>query len=111
DPRSPVSEGLEREPIVVTPQETSQHIAEIMRSECISSVLVQQKGGWGIVTKEDLLEAELEEPKTLELIEACRCLYCNARAHLRRHNESDFACVDCLERAHHPGRFESGEVD
>lgn len=108
---APVSEGLKRGPVIVSPGDTTQHIAKIMQKECVSSVLVRDSGGWGIVTKDDLLEAQPEDPTTLELIEACRCMYCDAREHLRRHNETEMACVDCLERAREPQRFEGGVVD
>jgi signal-transduction protein with cAMP-binding, CBS, and nucleotidyltransferase domain len=111
DLTAPVSTGIQREPVVVLPHETSRRIAEMMRRECVGSVLVAARDGWGIVTKGDILEAGLEAREAVELIDACRCMYCGGRKHLRRHELGEFACVDCLERAHHPERFEGGEVD
>lgn len=108
--RAPVSKALKRKPVVVSPNETSEGIAEIMKEKCISSVLIAASDGWGIVTKEDLLASRSLDDKTLEVIEACRCMYCRTYQHLRRHG-SYFACVYCLDRANHPERFEEGEVD
>lgn len=108
---APVKEGLQREPVVVAATASTAHIAETMKKECVSSVLVEHEDGFGIVTKDDLLEANLDDQKTLDLIEACRCMYCAGRMHLRRHQQSDFICIQCLERAAHPEKFDSGEVD
>jgi len=110
DLKAPISQAMKGNPVVVSPRDSSRHIAELMRHHCISSVLVRASEGWGIVTKDDLLKVNSLDEKTLELIEACRCMYCRTYKHLRRHGNS-FACVGCLDRAQHPERFEEGEVD
>lgn len=110
DLKAPVSRALKRDPVIVSRSDTSKHIAEVMRRECISSVLVAGTEGFGIVTKDDLLREPSLDEATLEIIDACRCMYCRTHQHLRRHG-SFFACVSCLERAEHPERFEGGIVD
>jgi CBS domain-containing protein len=85
------------EVVTVTRDTTAYDAARTLQRHAVGSAVVTEGVSViGIVTREDLVEAD---PELAQLMEESRCVSCGTLHHLRGGPDGRFQCADCRDRA------------
>jgi CBS domain-containing protein len=98
-----------RHVVTLPPEGTLPDAARMMTMHGVGSiVVVDDEGLCGIVTREDLVNAD---PELDNLLFEARCAACGARSHLRPGPDGQCLCRSCQARANDSNWFELGGGD
>lgn len=89
---------LARRNVITAPPDCSAlDAARLMMTHAVGSVVICNRDGvWGIVTRQDLSQADAE---LAALLADSVCATCGAREHLRLGPSDTFLCAECAARA------------
>ena len=95
-----------RHVVTVKPDCPAPAAAKLMLEEAVGSLLVGNADGlWGIVTRDDLMQADAE---LASLLAPVHCSACQSTHHLRPGPGDSYLCVHCAERASSTHWFDEG---